>query len=44
MSSSLTAAVLGEGSRVEEARLLGEEANIFRSLPFDYGRSYDFLE
>jgi hypothetical protein len=26
------------------ADLLGEEANIFLSLPLDSGRSYDFLD
>ena len=43
MSSNFTTAVL-EGSMVEEARLLGDEANILRSRPFDYGLSSDFLE
>jgi len=43
MSSNFTEAVLA-GSIVEEARLLGDEANIFLSLPFDSGLSSDFRE
>lgn len=47
MSSSFTAEVFEGASMVEDALLLGEEANILRRRPLDYGLYcfyYDFRE